>query len=450
MRIVYACWMEKTEASKEISNALNSAVDWLWSIGFSFSEANLVWSSLQLALIFVAMLIAYTGKRVFGPRIIKVANKRKNAGFVSRILKRFELSLWGILLASSLWLMVMIMRQVTWSSRSHLLLSAASLATAWLVISIATKFIKNHSIARIVAAMAWGLAALNILGLLPSTVEMLDKSAVQFDTFRLSVLTVIKAIAVFSIMVWGALGIGRFAESKLTSIEGLSPSLQVLAGKVIKASLLVVAVFGSLSLVGIDFSALAVFSGAIGLGIGFGLQKVVSNLISGFILLTDKSIKPGDVISVGDSYGRIDQLAARYVSVRARDGREYLVPNEDLITNQVINWTFSAKQVRLDVNFGTSYNSDPHEVRELAKKAAASVNRVIKSQPPVCHITEFGDSSINYVLRFWIIDPDKGTLNVRGDVFLALWDALKEAGIEIPFPHRELLVNSPVEVKMTR
>lgn len=442
--------MEKADGEKLFSNVLTSVAEWLQTIGFSFSEANLVWSSLQLALILVAVLFAYTGKRVLGPRIVEMANNAQNAGFIARLLRRLELSLWGLLLASSLWIMVMVMRQVTWASRSHLLLSAASLATAWVVISIVTKFIKNQSIARIVAILAWGLAALNILGLLPSTVEMLDKSAVQFDTFRLSVLTVIKAITVFSILVWGALSIGRFVESKLSAVEGLSPSLQVLAGKVIKASLLVVAVFGSLSLVGIDFSALAVFSGAIGLGIGFGLQKVVSNLISGFILLTDKSIKPGDVISVGDSYGRIDQLAARYVSVRARDGREYLVPNEDLITSQVINWTFSAHQVRLDVNFGTSYNSDPHEVREIAKQAASSVARVNKHQAPVCHITEFGDSSVNYVLRFWISDPDKGTTNVRGDVFLALWDALKQAGVEIPFPHRELLVNSPVEVKMAK
>lgn len=447
---MYVDFMEKADGEKAISGVLTSIIEWLQTIGFSFSEANLVWSSLQLALIVTAILIAYTGKRIFGPRIVEFAEKDQNSRVLARILKRLELSLWGLLLASSLWLMVMVMRQITWASRSHLLLSAASLATAWVVISIATKFIKNHSIARIIAVFAWGLAALNILGLLPSTVEMLDKTAVQFDTFRLSVLTVIKAITVFSVLVWGALNLGRFVDTKLKAVEGLSPSLQVLAGKVIKASLLVIAIFGSLSLVGIDFSALAVFSGAIGLGIGFGLQKVVSNLISGFILLTDKSIKPGDVISVGDSYGRIDQLAARYVSVRARDGREYLVPNEDLITSQVINWTFSALQVRLDVNFGTSYNADPHQVREIAKKAATSVDRVNKRQPPVCHITEFGDSSVNYVLRFWITDPDKGTTNVRGDVFLALWDALKEAGVEIPFPHREILVNSPVEVKMAK
>jgi small-conductance mechanosensitive channel len=436
--------MEKTGASTDFLAYLTPIVEWLQQLGFSFSGENAGWSSLQIALILLSFALASFGRRILLPGIqAKIASMEEN-GIKKVGLHRLSLSLWGVLLASSMWAMVLVMRQITWASRSHLLLSAASLATAWLVISIVTKFFKNRTLSKTVAVIAWSIAALNTLGLLPSAVEMLDGAAIQFDTFRLSILTVLKGVAVFSAMIWGALALGRFADTRLNAIEDLTPSLQVLAAKVIKAGLFIVAIMVSLRMVGIDFSALAVFSGAIGLGIGFGLQKVVSNLISGFILLTDKSIKPGDVISVGDSYGRIDQLAARYVSVRARDGREYLVPNEDLITNQVINWTFSAHKVRLDVNFGTSYNADPHLVREIAKKAAAGVKRVGKVQPPVCHITEFGDSSINYVLRFWIMDPDKGTTNIRGDVFLALWDGLKEAGVEIPYPHRQVILSEPM------
>ncbi|MGI9462555.1 MAG: mechanosensitive ion channel family protein, partial [Aestuariivirgaceae bacterium] len=147
-----------------------------------------------------------------------------------------------------------------------------------------------------------------------------------------------------------------------------------------------------------------------------------------------------------DTYGRISQLAARYVSVVARDGREFLIPNEDLITNKVVNWSFSNELVRLDVHFGVSYKADPHAVRRLACTAALPQDRVVSEPAPVCHITGFGDSSVDYILRFWIRDPDQGTTNIRGHVFLALWDALKEAGIEIPYPHRELLVSSPVPV----
>jgi len=167
---------------------------------------------------------------------------------------------------------------------------------------------------------------------------------------------------------------------------------------------------------------------------------VVSNLISGLILLLDKSIKPGDVISLGETFGWISELGARYVSVVTRDGREYLIPNEDLITGQVVNWSHSSELVRLDIYFGVSYSSDPHAVRKLASEAAVAVKRVVPDPAPVCHVVGFGDSSIDFILRFWIRDPTGGLTNVRGAVFLALWDALKEANIEIPFPRRDITI----------
>ncbi|MGR3708843.1 MAG: mechanosensitive ion channel family protein, partial [Alterinioella nitratireducens] len=169
-----------------------------------------------------------------------------------------------------------------------------------------------------------------------------------------------------------------------------------------------------------------------------GLQKVVSNLVSGIIILLDKSIKPGDVISLGDTFGWIETLGARYASVVTRDGKEYLIPNEDLITSQVVNWSHSNQFVRLDINFGTAYSDDPHKVRKLAIEAARSVDRVLSSRAPVCHIVGFGDSSVDYVLRFWILDPTGGLTNIRGNVFLALWDSFQENGISIPFPQREV------------
>ena len=195
---------------------------------------------------------------------------------------------------------------------------------------------------------------------------------------------------------------------------------------------------------------LAVLSGAIGVGLGFGLQKVVSNLVSGVIILLDKSIKPGDVISLGDTFGWINALGARYVSVVTRDGKEYLIPNEDLITNQVVNWSHTNDFVRLDIFFGTSYHDDPHKVRELAVAAAASVGRVLKDRAPVCHIVGFGDSSVDYILRFWISDPSAGLTNVKGAVYLGLWDSFQEHGISIPFPQREVtLLNTSAQANDT-
>jgi len=198
------------------------------------------------------------------------------------------------------------------------------------------------------------------------------------------------------------------------------------------------AFFIGLKTVGVDLTGLAVLSGAIGVGLGFGLQKVVSNLVSGIIILLDKSIKPGDVISLGETFGWINSLGARYVSVVTRDGKEYLIPNEDLITSQVVNWSHSNEFVRLDIKFGTAYQDDPYKVRKLAIEAAMSVDRVMKSKPAVCHVIGFGDSSVDYVLRFWITDPTGGLTNIRGNVYLALWDAFQANDISIPYPQREI------------
>jgi len=176
-------------------------------------------------------------------------------------------------------------------------------------------------------------------------------------------------------------------------------------------TLIALAALIALASVNIDLTVFAVLSGAIGVGIGFGLQKVVSNFISGIVILLDRSIKPGDTISLGETFGWIRELRARFVSVVTRDGREYLIPNEDFITQEVINWSFSDDLVRLDVPFGVAYSSDPHEVTKLAIEAAKSVRRVVDLKEPVCWLTEFGDSSLNFLLRFWISDPQNGLTN---------------------------------------
>jgi small-conductance mechanosensitive channel len=158
------------------------------------------------------------------------------------------------------------------------------------------------------------------------------------------------------------------------------------------------------------------------------------------IILADKSIKPGDVIQLGETFGWIRSLRARFASVVTRDGREYLIPNEDLITERVINWTYTDQLVRLDVKFGVSYDSDPHNVRRLAIGAAKSVPRVLQDPEPVCHLTAFGESSLDFVLRFWISDAASGLTNVRGAVLLACWDAFRAKGIEIPYPRRDVVL----------
>ena len=348
------------------------------------------------------------------------------------------------------WLTVAVLREYTWPSRSYLVALAATLATAWLLVSFLTRLIRNGFLRKLVRWGAWIYVTLYLLELTGPVAEFLDSAAVSIGEFNLSLLVVLKAIVITALLFTGARLLTSITASRIRANEEISPSMQVLAVKIMQIVLFGLALILGLKSVGFDLTGLAVLSGAIGLGIGFGLQKVVSNLISGVIILLDKSVKPGDVISLGETFGWINALGARYVSVVTRDGKEYLIPNEDLITSQVVNWSHSNEFVRLDIFFGASYDDDPHEVRKLAVDAAKSVDRVLVSRPAVCHVVGFGDSSVDYILRFWISDATAGLTNVRGAVFLALWDALHEAGVSIPFPQREVKVLPGSQLETTR
>ncbi|MCA8867301.1 MAG: mechanosensitive ion channel [Rhodobacteraceae bacterium] len=337
------------------------------------------------------------------------------------------------------WLMVLLISQLTnFPSRRYLISLVAELATAWLVVSIGTRMLKNRSFRRMLRWAAWIFVTLSILGFTEDAAALLDSLAVDFGTVRVSLLMILKAVVALIALFAGARILTKAAARRIEQIDDISPSMKVLSIKGLQLVVYSLALIIGLQSIGFDMTSLTVLSGAIGLGIGFGLQKVVSNLVSGVILLLDKSIKPGDVISLDDTFGWISSLGARYVSVLTRNGTEFLIPNEDLITNRVINWSHSSDLVRLDIHFGVSYDSDPHEVKRIGSVAPLKVGRVISTPAPVCHMIGFGESSIDFVLRFWIRDPTKGLTNVRGDVFLAIWDALAEAKIEIPFPRRDV------------
>jgi small-conductance mechanosensitive channel len=239
----------------------------------------------------------------------------------------------------------------------------------------------------------------------------------------------------------------KFIEGRITQTSDLTPSLQVLLVKMIRLALMAFAVTVVMSAVGINLSALAIFSGAAGVGIGFGLQKIIANFISGIILLADKSVKPGDLVTIGDSTGRINEMKTRYISVAAGDGREFLIPNEDLVTQKVVNWTYTDKNTLVKVNFGTNYDADPRLVCKLAVNVAGAAPRAIKSKPPNCLLVEFAEAGMKFSLTFWIADPD-GMDNVKSEVMLSLWDAFKREGIKVPYPVREIRVRGgalPVE-----
>ncbi|MFP7569423.1 mechanosensitive ion channel family protein [Marivita sp. S2033] len=409
-----------------------------WIQGFTDSLVR-PWNAYQLLIVLAVFVVAHLLASVLKPRLHDWMRTREGwPKWRMRALVIFHRRLRMILFVALIWIVIFVMREVTWPSRSYLLGIIANLSTAWLSIVLATRLIKNPVLRSIVRYGAWIWVALSITGAADDAQSLLESAAFSIGDTRLSLWLVVQAVVIVTALFTIARLVSTTTATTIRKNEDISPSMQVLAIKFLQVTLYGAAFFMGLRLVGVDLTGLAFLSGAIGVGLGFGLQKVVSNLVSGIIILLDKSIKPGDVISLGDTFGWINSLGARYVSVVTRDGKEYLIPNEDLITGQVVNWSHSNEYVRLDIFFGTAYGDDPHIVRDIAIQAAKSVDRVLSFKAPVCHIVGFGDSSVDYILRFWIRDPTGGLTNIRGNVYLALWDAFQENGISIPFPQREV------------
>jgi small-conductance mechanosensitive channel len=414
----------------------------LWSSAMNFVVSLTVpgWRLYQVLIIIGLIAAAYCLHHVSGTMLQNWVRghegwKTWQLRMIVAVRKRLGL-IWFVILSSGTWA---VMQGITWPSRSYLIGLASTLAISWLMISFATRFVRNKFLRRLVSWGLWIYVTLYYLNVSDEVASFLDGLSIELGEFRISILTLISAVVLIGVLFTLARLVSTTTATTIRRNEEMSPSMQVLAVKAVQISLYGIAFFVGINSVGIDLSGLAILTGAIGVGLGFGLQKVISNLVSGVIILLDKSIKPGDVISLGETFGWIQTLGARYASVVTRDGKEYLIPNEDLITNQVVNWSHSNDYVRLDIFFGTAYGDDPHQVRELAINAAITVERVLDyPKRPVCHIVGFGDSSVDYILRFWIKDPTGGLTNIRGGVYLALWDAFKESNISIPFPQREV------------
>lgn len=284
----------------------------------------------------------------------------------------------------------------------------------------------------------WLVVALHLLGWLPGALAALDHLAFHLGGNRISLLLAIKLVITVALFWILALWLARLIEQRLHDSVHFSESSRVALSKFSKFFLLALAILLGLDAAGFDLTALAVFGGAVGVGIGFGLQRISSNFISGFILLFDRSIKPGDVISIGNKFGWVQELRARYIVVRDRDGVETLIPNENLVTTDVINWSYSDKAVRLKLPVQISYSDDPEKAMQIMLDAAFASPRVLREPVPLCRLMEFADSGIQLELRIWIQDPENGLGAVRSDVNLAIWRGFKAAGITIPFPQRDI------------
>ncbi len=292
----------------------------------------------------------------------------------------------------------------------------------------------------VISILIWLVVGLHLVGWLPGLLAAMDSLAISAGDLHISLLAVIKLLLLMGLLIVVAIWLSGIIDRRLSRLSYLSPGAAVGFSKVSKLVLITVAALSVLNLVGIDLTALTVFGGALGVGLGFGLQRIASNFISGFILVFDRSIRPGDVISVGEKFGWVVALHARYVVVRNRDGVDTLIPNENLITTEVINWSYSDPNVRLKIPVSVSYSDDVEHAMAIMLDIAREHPRVIAEPQPACQLTEFGDNGIHLEARVWVADPEAGFGSVRSDINLEIWRRFKQEGITIPFPQQDLYI----------
>ena len=417
----------------------------------NFVVANLDWDNLrdfwldpsirlQLGILAGLVLLVFILSKITKPLFESLAEGAKENEFKALIWNNITRMVAPLYLLTSCLLAVVLVERFSISSQ-EIIRPFTSAAGAWATYRMISGFIKSRAWLRLIAVLAFSLAALHSFGLLETTVDLLNLLAFNVGDRRISILDILNGGVILLVLLWISSLLGSSGEKKIKKLPHLPPSLQVLLTKILRVILVFVSFAIALSTIGLDLSSFAILGGAIGVGIGFGLQKVVSNLVSGLILLLDRSIKPGDVIEIEGTYGWINSLRARYASVITRDGKEHLIPNEDLITNRVINWSFSDRNVRVRVPIGISYNADPRQAISLCLDAARSSSRTLQIPEPKCLMIGFGDNSVDLELRFWIDDPSNGVGNVRSEVFLAIWDRFQKEGIEIPFPQRDIHIS---------
>ena len=257
---------------------------------------------------------------------------------------------------------------------------------------------------------------------------------------RLDLWVITSGLVTIFLTVVLALWVAGIIEARLMRMQSLDGNLRIVGVRVAKAVLTVIAVLLSLSMVGIDMTALSVFTGALGVGLGFGLQKIASNYVSGFIILLDRSIRIGNIIQVGADSGIVTQITTRYTVIRHPGGNEFIVPNETLIGTVVQNQTYSDNNLRLSTAVGVAYGTDLELAMRLMVECALAQSRVLSDPPPRVLLTQFADSCINLELGFWVADPEAGKMNVVSDINLAIWRAFQAHGVQIPFPQREVRI----------
>lgn len=418
------------------------------------SEIETVSIARQLGVVLVCLCVSWLVGRILRPRL---KSARGHAGLEEEALKFGAGGLDRVLNPAVVWVLLLIGRAVL---HHHglpikLLNVAIPLSSSLVIIRIAVYLLRQafptgswvRNSERAIAWTMWIGAVLHITGLLPHIRAWMDELALPLGTHRISLLNVIEGTFSVAVTILVAMWIGRLVENRVMALQRMDVSLRVVIAKAVKAIFLVFAVLIALPLVGIDVTVLSVFGGAVGVGLGFGLQKIAANYISGFAILLDRSVKLGDLVTIDNRHGEVTRLTARYVVVRSGDGTEAIIPNESVITSTVLNHSYSDRLARVELPIQVAYQTDLRVALETLLTVARSAARVVKEPAPVAFVKNFGESGIDLELMVWITDPEAGRANLRSDLSLEIYDAFRAKGIDIPFPQREVRVLGGVSLQ---
>ena len=295
----------------------------------------------------------------------------------------------------------------------------------------------------LISITVWVLVALHLFGVLSLFIIQLDGVTFNFGDHRFSLWLAIQVIFGVALSIFTAILFGQFIENRLMKVKELDMNARVMISKVMRIALYIIAIIVTLSSLGLNLTFLSVFGGAFGVGLAFGLQKIASNYISGFIILLDKSIHIGDILTIGEHYGVVTVIRSRYTILKMLDGIEVIIPNETLISENIINHTLSDRKSRVSVDVQISYKSSVDKAFEIMLNAAKNEVRVLNDPEPSVYLMKFADSGIDLMLSFYIVDPEEGSWELKSNVYREIWSEFQKHGIEIPYPHRMIEIINP-------
>jgi len=435
--------------SLNFQGAIHSVRDVLTQLADEVVSYDSLW---QFIAILAAGIVGFLLSRLPLARLKKVAASRERADILFHAAVSAARIVWPLLSVVLLWVITPAFEQ--FGLKNEILRVAASLLNAWIIVRLITSNIRDGLVANTLTLLAWSIAALYILRLLQPVTESLDSTIIGFAGVKFSLLRLMTSMFVAAIALWLGRIAGDAAQAQLRSSKKLTPSMAGLLGQVLKIAFIIVAILIALQVVGVNLTALTILSGTLGIGIGFGLQAIFSNFVSGLIILIEKSVKVGDFIELQSGVtGLVREINIRSTLVTTNDNVDILVPNEEFIKSQVINWTHREVRRRVRVPFGVAYGSDKEIVRKAGLEAAEDVEWTLKGMPgrtPQVWLTKFGDSALEFELVVWLTDAAVSRpARVIADYNWALHTALEKYGLEIPFPQRDLHLKSATGLNVT-